>query len=377
MHGGPVLARIYRGFEPRWRRRLERHQVTSYDDREHGFRGGDLHELTTRVYEKGLRHIWKAEIQAPFLGFHDASALEKAGVGEETQRHETRSLLNTVSASDVRREFDQAFSPEQRQAILDITSLIAHGEAYALYTSATLLPFVSGTGSKMGMAMQVMEEAKHFLVLREMTRLLGGSPPLRDSAYILFERIARAEPYARLFGMNVILESWATSLFAQFAEVPGLRHVFAEFHLDESRHVGFPKNYYESGRIPPEVTHGLRPRMRRERLLFPAIGLIWDYKPAFDTLGIDVFAFFGRFLAKASRLAENSGLPIVAPREKVMALTNLLFNSCVRAFEPERFNGYQDYTQLHDGSIRSDILEIEKEVFGEDVFSARPAQEAA
>ena len=59
-----------------------------------------------------------------------------------------------------------------------ILSLIGHGEAYALLTSATILNFVQGTGARVGMAMQVMEEAKHFIVLRKMLQTLGVAAPL-------------------------------------------------------------------------------------------------------------------------------------------------------------------------------------------------------
>ncbi|MBI2062017.1 MAG: hypothetical protein HYT87_20070 [Nitrospirae bacterium] len=367
-HGGPLAAAAYNWVEPRWRRKLERTQANDYDDRAHAFRGGDMEELTRKVYEKALRKIWKAEVQAPYLGFHDATEVEKLGVDPDAQKGETDELMERATSEDVRREFEEAFSPEQREAVCKLMSLIAHGEAYALYTSSTLLPVVTGTGSKMGMAMQVMEEAKHFIVLRAMVRTLGHSVPLHDSAFITFEKIAQARPYLKLYGMNVVLESFATSLFAQFADFPGLRHILPVFHLDESRHVGFPKNYYEAGNVPEEVTNSRRDRLARELLLLPAAKLIWDYKDAFEAVGMDCFGFFGRFVAKATRLAENSGMPLLRPREEFLAILNLFFNSCVRAFEPEKFTGYRDYTELHEGEIRPDILAIEKEVFGEDVF---------
>lgn len=379
IHGAPIVSNCYRWLEPRWRNYVEKRQVSFYDDRTHTFQGVEDPSLIQRNYEKSLRHIWKAEVAAPYLGIRDATDTEKLGAEAETSDSETRALMERATSDVVRREFEEAFSPRQREAVCRLMSLIAHGEAYALYTSSTLLPFVEGTGAKMGMAMQVMEEAKHFYVLRAMIRTLGRSYPLADSAKILFENVARAKPYRKLFGMNVMLESFATSLFAQFAEYPGLRHILHEFHLDESRHVGFPKSYFEAGHIPHEVSHSTREKIARGLLLLPAASLIWDYKEDFEAVGVDCFAFWGRFISKASRLAESSGFPLYPSRKEFLFSMNLILNGYLKAFEPDRFAGYRDYTKLRDEDLPEEMARIEREVFGDDVFDgveSRPAASA-
>ena len=50
-------------------------------------------------------------------------------------------------------------------------------EAYAWLVSASLLTQVQSTGAKAAVTMQVMEEAKHFVVLRELIQAFGVDVP--------------------------------------------------------------------------------------------------------------------------------------------------------------------------------------------------------
>ncbi|MCA9906273.1 MAG: hypothetical protein KC547_20600, partial [Anaerolineae bacterium] len=248
--------------------------VADYDDRTAEYNSNDMNVLFGRNYEKALANLWKAEEVAPYLGFHDASRADKVAAGQGTvvgsaikDRHakaaldvenaETQELVEYASSDAIRKEFEDAYSPEQREAILRIVSLLGHGEAYALYTSSTLLPLVRGTGSKLGMAMQVMEEAKHFAVLRAMLRNLGGTRMLTASVRAVFETIARQRYYHKLFGMNIVLEGFATNLFAHFEDFPGLGDIMRAFHMDESRHVAFPQTYAAEGNVPDKVTNSM------------------------------------------------------------------------------------------------------------------------
>lgn len=361
----------FRAAAPVLRWRVERTLANRYDDRTASFLGGEMETLTHRNYERSLANLWKAELVAPYLGIRDASLADKAGaslgtvVGDLTRerRAPTRdaaALVELVQSDDVRRELRNAYTLEQREAICQIMSLLVHGEAYALYTSSTLLPIVQGTGAKLGMAMQVMEEAKHFVVLRAMLETLDGVRPLQASARILFEVIARKRYYHKLFGMNVVLESFATNLFAQFEDYPGLRHIMRPFHMDEARHCAFPQTYAALGNIPDHVTHEPKYQRARVRMLLPAIPLLFDYKPHFETLGLDAFLFFGRFLGKVDRLATRSGFPV--PDGTVQAV-NALLNRYRRALEPERYAGFVDYTALHSGAISDDMASRERVVF--------------
>lgn len=364
----PALLKTYKRTSPQLRKRIKKNAVSGYDPDIYGFRGGELKQLMATNYEKALRNIWKAEIAAPFLGIRDASKLEKAGQQVVEESREATELLKIATSDKVRKEFEDAFSPEQRDAIGWLMSLIGQGEAYALFTSSKLVSVVEGTGARMGMAMQVMEEAKHFIVLREMLKTLGIQRNLKDSAYLLFERIAAAPPYTMMFGMNVVLESFATSVFAQFADYPGLRHIVHVFHMDEARHVGFPKSYAKEGLMPEWVSTKRSEKFRRLVLIAPALPLIFDYKPYFEVLGLDCFEFFGKFLAKSARLADDTGFFLPSSSEELLSQINLLFNSYTLAFEPEKFAGYKDYTKLHGNEYRADIMERELATFGKQVF---------
>ena len=370
--------------EPMIRRRIESNLVNKYDDKTATFEGGEMELLTQRNYEKAFVNLWKAETVAPYLGFHDASRADKAAavndrvvvgayhgdgaICEDDPTVEIDDLVAHVTSDEVRREFQEAYSPEQREAICMIMSLLGHGEAYALYTSATLLPVVKGTGAKMGMAMQAMEEAKHFMVLREMLRTIDNIRPLKTSARLLFETVAGKSYYHKLFGMNVILESFATNLFSHFEDFPGLRHIMRAFHMDESRHCAFPQTYNSLGNIPEHVTHDPKYQRARLRMLVPALPIIFDYKPYFETLGLDTFEFFGRFLAKVTRLSERSGFPMPQKREEILYGVNMIFNAYTRNFEPEKYQGFRDYTLLRGGEISQDMADREREVFGSDIF---------
>ena len=385
---------IYRSQEERLRNFVDNRIVTSYDDKQAQFLGGEMELLTHRNYEKALVNLWKAEAMAPYLGIKDASRADKVAVARgvvvaspqtggkpppSKGKEEVKDLVEVVTGEQVRREFEEGYTPEQRDGIIEIMSLLGHGEAYALYTSCTLLPLVRGTGSKLGMAMQTMEEAKHYIVLREMLNTIDHIRPLRASARMLFENIARQRYYNKLFGMNVVLESAATNLFSHFENFPGLRHIMRGFHMDESRHVAFPQNYAQSGNIPEHVTKSYRYQWSRLVMLLPAVALFLDYKPHFDAAGIDPYAFWGRFLSKVTRAAENAKMPLPFPRDLILWSVNFFFDSYIKAFEPERYRGFQDYTLLRKGDISDDMADREREVFGKDLFDGvrRGSEKAA
>jgi len=369
---------LYHASEGYLRRRYEKNLANEYDDKAACFIGGEMELLTQRNYEKALQHLWKSEAVAPYLNIHDASKADKAAVNqgvavgdisrEAKTTGEIKDMVKVATSEEIRREFQEGYTPPQRDAILEIMSLLGHGEAYAMYTSSTLLPVVKGTGAKLGMAVQALEEAKHFIVLREMLNTIDHIRPLKTSARMLFENIAHKGYYNKLFGMNVVLESFATNLFSHFENFPGLRHIMRPFHMDESRHCAFPQTYAALGNIPDYVTNGRRYQVSRVLMLSPAIPLIFDYKPHFDVLGLDVFAFFGKFLAKVTRLAERSKFNLPQDREDILLGVNVFFNNYVRTFEPEKYKGFQDYTLLHEGEISKEMADREREVFGSDIF---------
>jgi hypothetical protein len=359
----PAVGAAWHAASPSLRRLSDRFAASGYDDVASGFRDGEMSDLLRLNYEKSLRHLWKAEVLAPWIGIHDASPEDVAAAALELGRAPVR---DEPTLGDIRAEFERELRPDERYALLRIMDLIVHGEAYALYTSATLLPVVRGTGAKAAMAMQVMEEAKHYVVLRALCEALGGVRPLPDGARIVLETIARQKGYTKLFGMNVVVESLATSLFSEFADRPGFRHVLGGFHADESRHCGFARTYRDAGGIPRNVTEGFLPRLDRTRLVLMALPVVWEVKPHFEVLGLDAFEFFGRFLGKSGRLAEAAGLPLVWPRDEMAARINALFNVWRHTYEPERWTGFVDYTKLgvaRAGAHAAALADVEARVF--------------
>lgn len=359
--------------------------VADYDDRTAEYNSEDMSVLMGRNYEKALANLWKAEEVAPYLGFSDASRADKVAAEHGTivgsalkSRHaktsldaesaETRELIEYASSDAIRKEFEDAYSPEQRESILQIVSLLGHGEAYALYTSSTLLPLVRGTGSKLGMAMQVMEEAKHFAVLRAMLRNLGGTRTLTASVRGVFETIARQNYFHKLFGMNIVLEGFATSLFSHFESYPGLGDIMRAFHMDESRHVAFPQSYAQAGNVPEKVTNSMAAKWQRLMVLAPAAGAFVDYKPHFDTINMDAYHFFGATVSKIAKSAETAKMPLPFSRKEMLWSVNWFFNSYVKAFEPEKYTGFEDYSCLYKGQLSDDMINREREVYGKDLY---------
>lgn len=368
----------YHKGEPGIRNWIEKGLVNTYDDQTGEYIGGEDPLLVERNYEKAFAHLWKAESVAPYLDIHDASKADWAAANhgviigdlkrEGININPIKESIERATSEEIRREFQESYSPEQRNAMVEIVSLIAHGEAYALYTSATLLPLVKGTGAKLGMSMQVMEEAKHFYTLRAMLNTIDRMRPLPTAARVLFENVARKQFYNKLFGMNVVLEGFATSMFSFFEDYPGLRHIFRGFHMDESRHCGFPHTYHAEGHIPAHVTKDLRYKWARLLMLSPAVPLIYDYMPYFDALNIDTFSFFGKVVAKITRLGERAGFDLPWPREETLIGINFFFNMYTRAMRPEKYSGFKDYTQVWKGELSEDMEQRELDTFGNDVY---------
>ena len=101
---------------------------------------------------------------------------------------------------------------------------------------------MKSTGARAALTLQVVEEAKHFVVLRELLQAFEVPIP-RQSAweYLFLEGVLGARGVERLYGMNVLVEGIALGLFGLLNHLPGLE-VLRLFHLDESRHTGLPSN---------------------------------------------------------------------------------------------------------------------------------------
>ncbi len=314
-----------------------RGRAADYDDLRYEFVGGARDELRRKHYDKSLRLLWKAEEHAPWSSFRDLSATERAvrelalaHLAPDEQRAHAR-----ITSEEHRALLDREYSPRQKQAIVRLLTAIGHGEAYAWLVSADVLRQVRSSGAKAAVTMQVLEEAKHFVVMRELVQSFGVPPP-RQSAweYLLLENILRARGLEKLYGMNVIVETIALSIFGLLAHLPGLE-VLRLFHLDEARHTALPANYFKEIPMSARQQRSLRARYRRLGLALPTLPLILLLEPDLAELGVDAFDFAGSILRKVTMLSERAGFLLPEPAPLMLARFNHLFNAYCRLTRPE------------------------------------------
>lgn len=299
-----------------------------YDDLAYAFEGGPNDALRAKHYDKSLRLLWKAEQHAPWSSFSDANPLEQELQRQAEQSLNARELqeLRRIRSSEFRELLEREYTPRERQALVNILTAIGHGEAYAWLVAAELVGTVKSTGAKAASAAQVIEEAKHFLVLRELVHAFGEEVPrLSAWEYVLLEQVMKLDGLEKFFGMNVVVEGIALSMFGALSHLPGME-VLRLFHLDESRHAALPVNYLKDFPLSTWQKHSPRKRLSRLRLLLPAVPLVWALEEDCAELGIDAFEFGGAVIRKVSKLAQRAGFFLPIPIEGVSGGLNLLFN---------------------------------------------------
>lgn len=303
-------------------------RCSNYDDLNFAFEGGAGERLRKVHYEKSLRLLWKAQQHAPFTGFRDCSSDETAlmQLAEGALDKAERRQLARLKTEDYRAFLARHYTPKQRQAIVNILSTIAHGEAYAWLVSADLLAEVRSTGGRSAMTMQVLEEAKHFVVLRELLHAFDCTiPRMNVWEYITLENVLRQSGLEKFFGMNVLVEGLALSIFGTMASFPGLE-VLRMFHLDESRHTALPHNYFHDFPLSWWQKNNPVSMLRRVLLLMPAVPFLLRMEEDFAVLGIDVLDFGGSVLRKVFHLSDRVGFHLMVPEKVLLAQFNLMFN---------------------------------------------------
>ena len=304
-------------------------RAADYDDEAFEFRGGARDSLRRKHYDKSLRLMWKAEREAPWLGFADATRAERQL--EEMALHamtdEEREQRRRLTLPEFKELLDREYTRREKEAIVAVLAAIGHGEAYAWLVSASLLQEVKSTGARAALTMQVMEEAKHFVVIRELLRAFDVPIP-RQSAweYMFLESVMKSDGLEKLFGMNVAVEGIALSLFGLLSEMPGLE-VLRLIHLDESRHTALPANYFKEFPMSEWQKRNPAARMRRLKIILPALLLIPYLEDDLAELGIDAFEFGGSVLAKVTYLAERVGFHLPISRSALLLILNKLFNT--------------------------------------------------
>tara|TARA_R110002072_G_scaffold17942_4_gene67588 strand:+ start:265 stop:1425 length:1161 start_codon:yes stop_codon:yes gene_type:complete len=341
-----------------------------YDDLRYEFVGGPADTLRAKHYDKSLRLLWKAEDQAPWSSFRDCTPAERdmfqmalrfLTPAEAEARHR-------IAAPEFRALLQREYTRSERQAIVNILSAVGHGEAYAWLVSAELLGEVKSTGARAALTMQVLEEAKHFLVLRELLQAFEVPIPGQSAwEYMFMEGVLKAEGVEMFYGMNVLVEGIALSLFGLLSDLPGLE-VLRLFHLDEARHTALPSNYLKE--FPLTRWQSLNPvtSFQRLRMLLPALGIVARLEADMAELGLDSFQFGGALIRKISKLAYRNGFLLPLPRPALLKALNGAMNGyCKLTRANHRFTNFTE-AETTPGARQ---LQVEDEIFAE-LASAAP-----
>lgn len=334
----------------------------AYDDANYEFIGGAGETLRRRHYDKSLRLLWKAEAHAPWLGFEDCTREERAllQMAREAMRPDEEEALDRITQAEFRAQLKEHYSERERQAIVNVLTAIGHGEAYAWLVSAELLGEVKSTGARTALTMQVLEEAKHFVVLRALMRSFDVPIP-RQSAweYLLLENVFKLDGLEKLFGMNVLVEGIALSFFGLLAGCPGLE-ILQMFHLDEARHAALPSNYLAEFPMSEWEKRNPVARTRRLKLVLPALCLMPQLEPDLNELGIDAYEFGGSVVSKVSALAYRNGFYLPMPRWALLLALDAVFNTWCHATRED--HSWTSFTGFDSTKLEA-LRRVERRVF--------------
>lgn len=335
-----------------------------YDDLNYEFVGGANDELRKKHYDKSFRLLWKAENNASWSTFQDCTKEEKAmmKLAEDALKQDPEELAEyeRMKTAEFRQFLNEQYTKREKEAIVKILTLIGHGEAYAWLVSNELLRDVKTTGGKAALTMQVMEEAKHFVVLRELIRAFDVEVPrMLAWEYIVLEKTLKSKGLDKFFGMNVLVEAVALSLFGAMSKYPGLE-ILKLFHRDEARHTGLPANYFKTQ--PMTWWDKVNPAHMTNRLFLflPAVPMAMMMEAEFAELGVDVYDFLGSVARKIIHLSYRVGFYLPMTQEQVMDLVNFMFNAYCFATRPEH---EQKNFLASEATKGEEELAVEREVF--------------
>jgi hypothetical protein len=355
-----VAVRAYDGLKARLGLRGRK---ADYDDESYEFVGGARDALRARHYDKSMRLLWKAEEHAPWLSFRDCTPAERSlfDMALRSLTPEESEARRRISQPEYKALLDREYTRDEKQAIVNILSTIGHGEAYAWLVSAELLGEVKSTGARAALTMQVVEEAKHFVVLRELLQAFDVPIPKQTAwEYLFLEGVFKARGLEKLYGMNVLVEGVALNLFGLMSTLPGLE-VLRLFHLDESRHTALPGNYLSEFPLTRWQRMNPRRRWKRLRMVLPALGLTARLEEDMAELGFDSFEFGGAVLRKVSRQAYRNGFLLPVSRNVLLTSLNALFNGYCLATRSD--HSFVDFMTA-ETTRGTEELAVEQEIFG-------------
>lgn len=358
-----VVGRVVRGYDGLKATLHLGGRAAPYDDAAFEFLGGASDTLRGRHYDKSLRLLWKAEEHAPWLGFHDCSVTERKlwDMALKSMTDEEKGARERLSLPEYKALLNREYTPREKEAIVAILAAIGHGEAYAWLVSASLLGVVKSTGARAALTMQVLEEAKHFVVLRELLRAFDV-PIRRQSAweYLLLESVLKADGLEKFFGMNVLVEGIALSFFGMMSEMPGLE-ILRLFHLDEARHTALPVSYFKEFPLSWWQRRSPTARLGRLKMVIPALLLIPGLEEDLAELGIDAFDFGGSILRKVTTLADRSGFDLGIPPDDLCRILDVAFNAYCSATRPGEHT-FRAFSRSETSTGES-ILAVERAIF--------------
>jgi len=335
---------------------------SNYDDLNYCFEGGVGDKLRQKHYDKSLRLLWKAQQHVPFSTFKDCTKDEMLmlQMAEDSMNSAEKKELKRIRSDEYRELLNKYYTPEQKQSIVNILVGIGHGEAYAWIISTQLMEFAKSTGGRAALTMQVVEEAKHFVVLREIIYAFDCHVPgLLSWEYILLENVIKQKGLEKFFGMNVLVEGIALSIFGLFSTFPGLEFL-KMFHLDESRHTGLPHAYFSEFPMTKWQKYNPASMYDRTKMLLPVIPFLFRLEKDLAVVGIDAFDFAGSILRKVTHLSERVGFVLPVPIDMVRKQFNLAFNGyCYLTRDGHTFKNFM----LSETTTGLEELQAENEAF--------------
>jgi hypothetical protein len=334
-----------------------------YDDVHYEFNGGAKDQIRKKHYDKSLRLLWKAEENAPWLDFRDCTSEELTllSMAEKSLDKEELRELKRVRSQEFRDKIKAEYTPRERQAVVNVLSLIGHGEAYAWLVSTELLNEVKSTGARGALTMQVLEEAKHFVVLRELLQAFDCEiPRMSIYEYVLLERGFKSKGVEKFFAMNVVVEGFALGLFGMMSTLPGLE-ILRLFHRDESRHTALPANYLKEFPLTAWQKKNPFAQARRLSLILPLVPAVALGEEDLAELGIDAFDFAGATARKVFHLSDRVGFSFPISTSALTSVLNVAFNAVASLSRANHTK--KDYLQAETTRGKEE-LEVEAEVFG-------------
>ena len=182
-------------------------------------------------------------------------------------------------------------SPEVRQALGGIFSVILWGELAAWRISAQLADRLEPLEAKLAATSQVHDEARHFYVLYDYLQALDYDPHSLDPrSRALLEAVLGEEDLTfKLIGMQLVIEALAVAIFGAVRRTdcePVLCELLRYYEKDEARHIGLGIQHLPERLRGARATLLARVAAYNVRLVFLGLRSLVVLEPHLEVLGI-------------------------------------------------------------------------------------------